>query len=280
MTYNGGLLSLNKASYASFNPEEPEFKTGYKVEADNVKGIGGGIYISSNSKLTFGDFSTLGVYANTADVSADDLFANGVNTSLRLPNIANMRLQNYAGNAQGLGWYEDYFTNDADYNITNIAKGNTQLTTFEHRFRVAQGQGSIYMRLYELSKDEPYRDLKDCYVSLALGFLFSDLTIRVQGLKPGESCVFNVTGAQTSRNYLIPVYGTQNQYDEQKIVKVPIDTYTVTLIDNWTWAYDIPAGKKVITKLNSLDGGIYQFDVEHKTSSITHDEEKISIKLE
>ena len=280
MTYNGGLLSLNKASYASFNPEEPEFKTGYKVEADNVKGIGGGIYISSNSKLTFGDFSTLGVYANTADISADDLFANGVNTSLRLPNIANMRLQNYAGNAQGLGWYEDYFTNDADYNITNIAKGNTQLTTFEHRFRVAQGLGSIYMRLYELSKDEPYRDLKDCYVSLALGFLFSDLTIRVQGLKPGESCVFNVTGAQTSRNYLIPVYGTQNQYDEQKIVKVPIDTYTVTLIDNWTWAYDIPAGKKVITKLNSLDGGIYQFDVEHKTSSITHDEEKISIKLE
>ena len=136
------------------------------------------------------------------------------------------------------------------------------------------------MRLYELRTDEPYRDLNDCYVSLALGFLFSDLTIRVQGLKPGESSVFNVAGAQTKRNYQIPVYGTQNQYDEQKIVKLPIDTYTVTLMDSWTWAYDIPEDKKVITKLNSLDEGIYQFEIEHKTSSITHDEEKISIKLE
>ena len=276
MTYNGGLLTLNKASYN----QNTGITTGYKADAGSVKGIGGGIYISSNSKLTFGDFSTLGVYANTADISADDLFANGDNTFLLLPNIANMSLQNYAGNAQGLGWYEDYVNNDTSYNISDIAKGNTQLTTFENRFRVAQGLGSTYMRLYELGKGEESRGLNNCYVSLALGFLFSDLTIRVKGLIPGESCIFNVTGEKTKRSYQIPVYGTQNQSDEQKIVKLPIDTYTVTLIDSWTWAYDIPADKKIVTKMNSQDEGVYLFDVEHITSSITHDEQKISIKLE
>lgn len=276
MTYNGGLLSLNKASCN----QSADFKTGYKADASSVKGIGGGIYISSHSKLTFGDFSTLGVYANTADMSADDLFANGDNTYLLLPNIAKMSLQNYAGNAQGLGWYEDYFTGDTGYNITNIAKGNTQFPSFENRFRVAQGLGATFMRLYELNKDEVSRELTDCYVSLALGFLFSDLTIRVQGLRPGESCIFNVTGQQTRRSYLIPVYGTQNQSDEQKIVKLPVDTYTVTLMDSWTWAYDIPADKKIITKLNSQDGGIYLFDVEHIEDPITHDEQRVSIKLE
>lgn len=276
MTYNGGLLTLNKASCN----QSAGITTGYKADAGSVKGIGGGIYISSNSKLTFGDFSTLGVYANTADISADDLFANGDNTFLLLPNIANMSLQNYAGNAQGLGWYEDYVKNDISYNISDIAKGNTQLTTFENRFRVAQGLGSTYMRLYELGKDEESRELNNCYVSLALGFLFSDLTIRVKGLIPGESCIFNVTGEKTKRSYQIPVYGTPNQSDEQKIVKLPIDTYTVTLIDSWTWAYDIPADKKIVTKMNSQDEGVYLFDVEHITSSITHDEQKISIKLE
>ena len=275
MTYNGGLLSLNKASGTTAK------KTGYNVDAKDIKGVGGGIYISSNSKLAFGNFSSLGVYANTADISADDLFANGANTSLRLPNIANMSLQNYAGNAQGLGWYEDYFTNDEKYNITNIAKGNTQLTSFDNRFRVAQGLDGTFMRLYELRKDEDYRDLNNCYVSLALGFLFSDLTIRVKGLVPGESCVFSVTGQQTNRSYLIPVYGTQNSSDEQKIVKLPIDTYTVTLMDSWNWAYEpLSDDKKIITKLNSQDEGVYLFEVEHKTSSITHDEDKISIKLE
>ena len=276
MTYNGGLLTLNKASYN----QTADFTTGYRADAGSVKGIGGGIYISGNSKLTFGDFSSLGVYANTADVSADDLFANGNNTSLLLPNIEEMSLLGYAGNADGLGWYEDYFTGDTSYNITNIAKGNTQLTSFENRFRVAQGRGATFMRLYELNKDEVSRELTDCYVSLALGFLFSDLTIRVQGLRPGESCIFNVTGQQTNRSYLIPVYGTQNQSDEQKIVKLPVDTYTVTLMDSWTWAYDIPADKKIITKLNSQDGGIYLFDVEHIEDPITHDEQRVSIKLE
>ena len=105
MTYNGGLLTLNKASYNQI----ADFTTGYQADAGSVKGIGGGIYISGNSKLTFGDFSSLGVYANTADVSADDLFANGNNTSLLLPNIEEMSLLGYAGNADGLGWYEDYF---------------------------------------------------------------------------------------------------------------------------------------------------------------------------
>ena len=276
MTYNGGLLTLNKASYN----QTPDFQTGYEADAGSVGGIGGGIYISSNSKLTFGDFSTLGVYANTADISADDLFANGKNTYLLLPNIANMSLQNYSGNADGLGWYEDYFINDANYDITNIAKGDKQLTSFVNRFRVAQGLGSTFMRLYELKKDEEYRELVDCYVSLALGFLFSDLTVRVKGLVSGESCIFNVTGEKTDRSYQIPVYGTPNESDEQKIVKLPIDTYTVTLIDSWTWAYDIPEDKKIVTKMNNQDEGVYLFEVEHKTSSITHDEQKISIKLE
>jgi len=113
-----------------------------------------------------------------------------------------------------------------------------------------------------------------------LGFLFSDLTIRVKGLVPGESCIFNVTGDKTDRSYQIPVYGTSNESDEQKIVKLPIDTYTVTLIDSWTWAYVIPEDEKIITKMNSQDEGVYLFEVEHKTDSITHDEQKISIKME
>ena len=84
---------------------------------------------------------------NTADIAADDLFANGNGTSLLLPNIANMSLQNYAGNADDLGWYEDYFVGDTEYNTQKIAKRDATKDSFINRFRSAQELGSTYMRL-------------------------------------------------------------------------------------------------------------------------------------
>ena len=276
MTYSGGLLTLNKASYN----QTAGFTTGYMAEANSVKGIGGGIYISSNSTLTFGDFSSLGVYANTADVAADDLFANGNNTSLILPNVEEMSLENYAGEVDGLGWYEDYIVGDEKYNINNIAKGDSSKDSFIHRFREAQQIGSTYMRLYDFSEDSV--PLVNCYVSLALGFLFSDLTIRVEGLTSGESCIFNVQGTAENGKYRyqVPVYGTTAQYDERRIVKLPVDKYTVSLMPSWSWAYDDdymePTGG-TIEKMNNTDGGVYYFKVQHKATSITHDEKNISI---
>jgi hypothetical protein len=282
MTYSGGLLAFNKAIYGT--SEAVKFYTGYLANANEIKGVGGGIYISTNSGLKFGNFTSLGVYANTADISADDLFANGNKTSLLLPNIANMSLQDYAGNADGLGWYEDYIENDSQYNIAKIAKGDhpdkEEYKNFRNRFRTAQQLGSTFMRLYEVKNPESIT-LSDHYVSLALGFLFSDLTIRVEGLKPGESCIFNVQGTAENGKYRyqVPVYGTSNQYDEQKIIKLPVDKYTVTLMQNWPWAYNEPA-ISTITKMNSTDGGIYEFTLTHKQTSITHDEKNVSIKLQ
>ena len=118
------------------------------------------------------------------------------------------------------------------------------------------------------------------YVSLALGFLFSDLTIRIQGLKPGESCILSVQGTAEGGKYRyqVPVYGTSAQYDEQKIVKLPVDKYTVSIMQGWQWAYKQPE-KTSINKMNNVDGGVYLFNVEHKETSITLDEKNVSIKM-
>lgn len=278
MTYNGGLLTLNKATGTTTE------KTGYKKEATSdatvIKGVGGGIYISTNSTLTFGDFSQLGVYANTADMAADDLFANGDKTSLLLPNITEMKLQNYSGNASGLGWYEDYIIGDESYANKEIpiAKGNTSLTVFEYRFRKAQELGSDKMRLYNFGEGSSI-ELKNYYISLALGFLFSDLTIRVTGLKPGESCIFSVEGSPATKyRYQVPVHGTTAQVVEQKIVKLPVQNYTVTLLQDWPWAYETPT-PATITRKNSENEGKYEFSITHKTTPITHDEKRVSIEL-
>ena len=135
------------------------------------------------------------------------------------------------------------------------------------------------MRLYDFEPESVQLD--NYYISLALGFLFSDLTIRIEGLTSGESCVFSVQGTAENGKYkyLVPVYGTTAPYDEQKIVKLPVDKYTVTIMQMWPWAYKDPT-VKTITKMNSLDGGIYHFNVEHKETAITHDEKNISIKLD
>ena len=77
----------------------------------------------------------------------------------------------------------------------------------------------------------------------------------------------------------VPGKGTAEQYDEQKIIKLPVDKYTVTLLQDWPWAYNQPANSS-ITKMNSQDEGIYQFTLDHKQTAVTHDEKTISIKLE
>ncbi|MBQ6572962.1 MAG: hypothetical protein IIX41_01425, partial [Bacteroidales bacterium] len=268
MTYSGGVITFNRA-----------------IGTEN--GVGGGIYISSNSKLNFNNFETLGVYANTADMAADDLFANGDKTSIKVPNITEMKLQDYAGEAEEIGWYEDYFVLDPKYNTSQTARGTKgkEEETFEYRFRQAQEKGQGFMRLYDMGEDITSVTLEDKYLAFALGFLFSDLTIKVYGLKPGECCIFNVEGTaeKSIYKYQVPVYGTNNQYDIQKIKRLPIDSYTVKLIQGWPWAYnqnDITPNTISITQKNNTNGGIYEFTLTHKQTSITHDEKNVSIKLQ
>ena len=267
MTYNGGILTFNKATGTG------SFKTAYLNDGSDIQGVGGGIYISSNSSLTFGNFSQLGIYANIADMAADDVFVNGSNTTLVLPNISKMSLDSYAGNADGLGWYEDYFVGDDSYNITHIAKGSH--TSFEHRFREAQAMGREYMREYDYLDSEETKTFTDTYVAFALGFLFSDLIIEVEGLRPCESCVVKVQGTAEGGKYqyMVPLHGTNAQSVQQRITKLPVDKYTVSVVKDWTWAYDDVAP---IVKVNN---SIYKFTLQHKPTSITHDEVHVKATL-
>lgn len=267
MTYNGGILTFNKATGTG------SFKTAYCNDGHDIQGVGGGIYISDNSSLTFGDFSQLGVYANVADMAADDVFVNGENTTLVLPNISEMSLDSYAGNAGGLGWYEDYFEGDESYNIANIAKGSH--TSFEHRFREAQTMGREYMREYEYQDSELTKTFTNTYVAFALGFLFSDLIIEVDGLKPHENCVVMVQGTAEGGkyHYVVPILGNNGATVQQRITKLPIDLYTVSIVKDWTWAYED------VAPIQKVNNSVYKFALQHKPSSITHDETHVKVTL-
>jgi len=274
MTYNGGKLTYNKASGTG------TFKTAYHSATEGIQGVGGGIYISNGSSLTFGDLSNLGIYANSATMAADDLFADGNGTTLVVPNISAMSLQDYAGNAEGLGWYEDYFAGDESYSKEDVAKDKSK-TSFTYRYKKAQELGSED-DLREYKFDESSVTLKNIYLAFALGFKFSDLIVRVKGLVPGESCVFSVKGTADSGkyNYQVPIHGTNAEIDQQRIVRLPVDVYTVELLQLWPWAYGqfTPTDRKII-RLNSENEGIYEFEVKHKSTSIAHDEDYVKKQL-
>ena len=272
MTYNGGKLTYNKATGSG------DFKTAYYSPSD-IQCVGGGIYISNGSSLTFGDLSNLGIYANSATMAADDLFADGNGTTLVVPNISAMSLQDYAGNAEGLGWYEDYFAGDTSYSKEDVARDKNK-STFTYRFKKAQELGATDgLREYILS--ETTKTFQNIYVAFALGFKSSDLIIQVKGLVPGESCVFSVRGTadRGKYKYQIPIHGTNAEIDQQRIVRLPVDVYTVELLQLWPWAYDkfTPTDRK-ITRLNSENEGVYEFKVGHKSTSIAHDEDYVKNK--
>jgi hypothetical protein len=206
-------------------------------------------------------------------MAADDVFANGDGTNLVLPNISHMSLASYAGNAKGLGWYEDYFVADEKYSQTNVARG--EYDTFEKRFREAQKTGQSLREFnYE---DEQTKTFENTYVAFALGFLFSDLIIEVEGLHPGESCIFSVQGTAEGGiyQYQVPIHGSSATSVKQRITKLPVDVYTVTLMKEWPWAY------QDVDPIERLNTDIYKFTLQHKsTPPITHDEEFVKVKLE
>ena len=85
----------------------------------SLAGTGGGVYLANDdtadanpAKFTLTG-EHIAIYGNLADFAADDVFASGENTLLDVPQKAEMDLAGYDFKPEG--WFEDYPTNDTQY---------------------------------------------------------------------------------------------------------------------------------------------------------------------
>lgn len=235
LSVSGGNISYNKAL------GEPESTVTTAYNDDNNSGVGGGIYVGAGAtvkskfSMNAATGSSVGIFGNTADFAADDVYANANATVLSLPNVNGMQLD--GPNATATGWFEDYSTGDTEYlkglrNNINIATQNDVVNV--ERYKNARNT-------WEAGIGGTQQENK--YICLTLGTeAIGKGTLKI--IKAGEQVeaeqpfIFKVVSKELEKintpiSFEVAIIGTGTI----EIKNVPDGVYEITEMTSWSWRY-------------------------------------------
>ncbi|MBO4986121.1 MAG: hypothetical protein J6C87_10900 [Bacteroides sp.] len=266
---NGANMSFGAGEIKNNNAQKSDggasVTTAYQKKIDEVHGMGGGVYLSSNTNLSFSEITSLGLYGNLADTGADDIFANGESTSVQLPDVSKMKLSGYEA-ASNLNWMEDYLTNDASYNEGTYKKESAwESDKTNKRYRDAYN-----------NMETPYEveaSTLTNYVSLALGYEIIYITLTKYGLKQGESAIFRLSRG-SSNNFQLIMTGDGKESISKKVA-VAVGEWTITET-GWSWTYGVtePTEKSITKSIEAEENRTFVFknQKDESISTIRYDE--------
>lgn len=252
LNYKRGLIRYNKAIARTEN-EKPStmyqvnhcINSGGDAVNPNLSGIGGGIY-STWGKINFLNTNEgFGIYSNTADFGADDLFANADRTTMDLPTPTDMTVTGFDVPNTSLQWYEDYIEGDSNFDKrpSNSNPGPNE------RYRTL-----LYKHSNDLNKNQitPSED-NSSYIMAALGYSFVYCTLEKKGLKEGETTIINIYRGDKStmgaNPYVqVPLTGDKDGSAKRTILLQP-GTWTV-VESTWSWTYKGTAEGEGVTDVN------------------------------
>lgn len=180
LTVTNGYITYNKANQGkTTSPSSP-----YQVNDGLLYGVGGGICVINGTSNDPSSFTLnkvegnnkMAIYGNTATFAADDVFANGSNTQLNVPQVADMDLVGYGFKPEG--WFEDYNTQDSSYKygldmvttnggtITELADGQMDGVL---RYRNANAVQRRYMHITPEYVSDTGVNKANAYVAMTLG---------------------------------------------------------------------------------------------------------------
>lgn len=269
MSFGQGLIRNNQATK---NTTPMSNATAYQKGVTNVTGIGGGLFMDSNTSLVFTDEEQLGLYGNIADNGADDIFANGNGTSVVLPNVESMILTDFKVPTKSIYWVEDYITGDRGYD--NGTKKATDGVVRRYRDALSQLKD-----IYKVSSAQ----YDNTYLCLALGYRLVFATIVKEGLKAGESAIFKVypVGGNTDStapyaSVLLTGTGSSESKSVRKRIALAEGTWRVEET-NWSWNYTTSQDEaqkdgKFISESNSEKENTFTFTNSLNSTDIKYDE--------
>lgn len=252
LTYNAGIVRQNKATRTGDKPETAYGNTTGTGSTDgnvtyaSVAGMGGGICLGMNTTLQFGEnLSSFGIYDNVADSGADDLFATENNTVVNLPDVKLMKLQGYDENeSHTLFWFEDYITDDPNYNQGTNLKLTWENDKTNQRYRdVRNGivDGDVYY--YTFAENETSAKFENRYLCLTLGWNVGLIYLIKEGMADGENAIFRILKKQEEDDY--KVYMTviltdaDKNNDGKRVKTITLNEDGIWRIEEtpWSWAY-------------------------------------------
>ena len=266
MTFGNGLIRNNKAVDGSGHT----LTTGYGYDVSGgalaLQGTGGGIYIQNGASMSFTS-EDVGIYANSADTMADDIYSNGSNgASITLPDVSSMNLSGYNSRTSELYWVEDYMTDDTAYDSgTKIAGAGHKAV----RYRDAiAAQSTVYK--------VPAGTYSGKYLALSIGYEVIYVTLQRTGLQAGESAIYRIFRIDN---------GVPSVYSEVLLTGsagAPVQSKRVALYSGkwrveetlWTWTYVPPVAiERDITGSTDAQNKVFSFTAAKNESVPEHAED-------
>jgi LPXTG-motif cell wall-anchored protein len=282
LTVSGGFIRGNKAegtpSDVTENGITSKVTTAYN--ANNNVGVGGGIYVYYSGCLTFGTYDStnysFGIYSNTADFAADDVFCSpSTGSQLALPAVSNMVLTDYRNHKLGIAeyWYEDYVNADTQYKErqtssqdssdtgTDVSNGDTSII----RYRAAEANASGVTSTLSTSNStrkivfvvakNSLTDINE-YACLTLGYNPTRVNLRIT--KQVQDAEGNAMTDVGLFNFTVTITGAVDPADknyrdgEYHIFQTPAEDYAYKVTQETKDQYDengnlTQAGYSVVT---------------------------------
>ena len=240
MHFGTGLIRNN---YAKKKDSTTKYETAYQGYSESLSGIGGGIFMGNNTTLTFdsGEGIDFGLYNNRADNGADDVFANGNNTSVTLPVVKLMNLKEFNGPTSRLYWVEDYLTGDTHYGNGTKMMGNSYMTEDILRYQYALKNNRP---TYSLEFDTPttYNSTSDNgYLCLAVGYELVYLKLVKKGLLNNDDVALKIYyESNGEEKHYTDVFftGKEGDVDVSRTVALPAGSCKFKET-NWGWRYNL-----------------------------------------
>lgn len=268
MDFGNGLIRNNLASAGN---SSQSFQTGYQTSASQLIGIGGGIFMDGGTILNFTENQNLGLYGNLADYGADDIFANGMNTSITLPDVSKMQLKDFNTFTDDLFWAEDYIWKDSKY-----SEGTYMNTYYTPGGNLPERYRNSLELLHETFKVQGGQTLTG-YVCLALGYGVLFITVEKHGLKEGDSAIFTLTRSDSQSDIpfrTIILTGNSTNTPVSKTIAISSGVWTVKETD-WSWSYT--SENKTITReissTSTEQEKLFSFTNASKSDAVLHDED-------
>ena len=267
MKFNAGQIKFNNAICED---DDYNLPTAHLRSINNVKGIGGGVYLDSGTTLEFAENESLGLFGNTADIGADELFANGNGTTVNLPDVSDMTFENTTG-VGNLAWIEDYITNDDDYmagtNLLEYSEGSTNTTNLRYRDMLSQN-------MQEFPQLDDGITATNTYICFALGYKVIYITLTRQGLKNGESAIYrvrkNITEGEREVDFRVILTGS-NQNSVSKRIAVTAGTWEITET-GWSWDYENLQNNTISQDVTDADKPEFLFSLKQDETLTPNDE--------
>lgn len=266
VNYEGGLIRWNKAQYVEGGPNDeggPKTSFGYFpyywtyncYRDRKFSGFGGGIIVSKDGRLSISRTHPFGIYSNEADIAGNDISTvcsdrdeypgnspMGAECKyypgkVEIPNPRNLNLTGFQVPVpkSAISWMEDYNQEDGAYSL-----GTNKLKNEPH-YRYGQLLESADKRqiLGKIIVDTEAQGLSK-YLHLSLGYNFIFVKIIKEGLKEGESAIFNISYKEneTYNKYMtIAFTGKEGGGPVERIVALTVGTWRIEET-NWSYTYN------------------------------------------